>query len=142
MIGSTLVVASLALAGCGSRDAGSSDSGSGSSSDKVAKIGVIAPLSGDLSALGLGIQHSVELAVKEANEKKKLTRATVDLATKVSLTREAKALQSKVDDLQHQLYTRLKEIDAERDRMLDDIADQLALTPEMTPLFTIRWSLA
>lgn len=70
MIGSTLVVASLALAGCGSRDAGSSDSGSGSSSDKVAKIGVIAPLSGDLSALGLGIQHSVELAVKEANEKK------------------------------------------------------------------------
>ena len=78
---------------------------------------------------------------KETNEKKKLARATLDLATKVSLTREAKALQSKVDDLQHQLYTRLKEIDAERDRMLDDIADQLALTPEMMPLFTIRWSL-
>jgi branched-chain amino acid transport system substrate-binding protein len=29
---------------------------------------VIAPLSGDLSALGLGIQHSVELAVKQAND--------------------------------------------------------------------------
>ncbi len=34
--------------------------------NKVAKIGVIAPLSGDLSALGKGIQHSVELAVKQA----------------------------------------------------------------------------
>ncbi len=35
---------------------------------KTAKIGVIAPLSGDLSALGLGIQHSVELAIKQAND--------------------------------------------------------------------------
>ena len=35
---------------------------------KTAKIGVIAPLTGDLSALGLGIQHSVELAVKQAND--------------------------------------------------------------------------
>ena len=36
--------------------------------NKTAKIGVIAPLSGDLSALGLGIQHSVDLAVKQAND--------------------------------------------------------------------------
>ncbi|HOB06390.1 MAG TPA: branched-chain amino acid ABC transporter substrate-binding protein, partial [Propionibacteriaceae bacterium] len=35
---------------------------------KTATIGVIAPLTGDLSALGKGIQHSVELAVKQANE--------------------------------------------------------------------------
>ena len=70
MIGSSLVVASLALAGCGSRG-GSTDSGSsGSSSDKVVKIGVIAPLSGDLAALGKGIQNSVDLAIKQANEKK------------------------------------------------------------------------
>lgn len=68
-VGTSIVVASLALAGCGSRDGGNSSS-SGGSSDKVATIGVIAPLSGDLSPLGLGIQHSVELAVKEANDKK------------------------------------------------------------------------
>jgi branched-chain amino acid transport system substrate-binding protein len=67
MIGSSLVVASLALTGCGSR---SSDSGtsSDSGSNKVAKIGVIAPLSGDLAALGKGIQNSVDLAIKQANE--------------------------------------------------------------------------
>ena len=68
-VGTTLLVGSLALSACGSRDEGGSG-GSGGSSDKVATIGVIAPLTGDLSPLGLGIQHSVELAVKEANEKK------------------------------------------------------------------------
>lgn len=70
-VGSTLLVASLALTACGSRDSGSGSSTSGGSSgDKVATIGIIAPLSGDLSALGLGIQHSVELAVKQANDNK------------------------------------------------------------------------
>jgi branched-chain amino acid transport system substrate-binding protein len=64
-VGATLIVASLALTACGSRS--SNDNGGGSST-KTAKIGVIAPLSGDLSALGLGIQHSVELAVKQAND--------------------------------------------------------------------------
>ncbi|NUR98882.1 MAG: branched-chain amino acid ABC transporter substrate-binding protein [Kribbellaceae bacterium] len=66
-VGATLLVASLALTACGSRSGGSSGGNSGSAT-KTAKIGVIAPLSGDLSALGLGIQHSVELAVKQAND--------------------------------------------------------------------------
>jgi branched-chain amino acid transport system substrate-binding protein len=66
-VGASLIVASLALTACGSR---SNDEGGDSSggATKTAKIGVIAPLSGDLSALGLGIQHSVELAVKQAND--------------------------------------------------------------------------
>ena len=64
-VGATVLVASLALAGCGTR--GSSNTSSSGGSTKVAKIGIIAPLTGDLSPLGLGIQHSVELAVKQAN---------------------------------------------------------------------------
>jgi branched-chain amino acid transport system substrate-binding protein len=64
-VGASLLVASMALTACGSR---SEDNGGGGGGNKVAKIGVIAPLSGDLSALGLGIQHSVELAVKQAND--------------------------------------------------------------------------
>jgi branched-chain amino acid transport system substrate-binding protein len=66
-VGASLIVASLALTACGSRS-GDDGGGSGGDATKTAKIGVIAPLSGDLSALGLGIQHSVELAVKQANE--------------------------------------------------------------------------
>jgi branched-chain amino acid transport system substrate-binding protein len=66
-VGASLIVASLALTACGSRSNDNGGGGSGNST-KTAKIGVIAPLSGDLSALGLGIQHSVELAVKQAND--------------------------------------------------------------------------
>ncbi|WBQ02398.1 branched-chain amino acid ABC transporter substrate-binding protein [Kribbella sp. CA-293567] len=66
-VGASLIVASLALTACGSRS-GDDNGGGSDSSTKTAKIGVIAPLSGDLSALGLGIQHSVELAVKQAND--------------------------------------------------------------------------
>jgi len=65
LVGVALAVASLAFAGCGTR----TDSGTGGGSGgKVATIGVIAPLSGDLSALGLGIKNSVDLAIQQANK--------------------------------------------------------------------------
>lgn len=68
-VGATILAASLMLSACGSRGGTeTTSSGTGGGNAKVAKIGVIAPLSGSLSALGLGIQHSVELAVKQANE--------------------------------------------------------------------------
>ena len=80
-VGASLLVASLALAGCGTRgDSGSNASGSGSSENKVAKIGVIAPLSGDLAALGLGIKNSVDLAIKQANDNKAIPGWTLELA--------------------------------------------------------------
>lgn len=90
----------------------------------------------------VSFDQQIKTLNKESNEKKKLARATLGLEEKLTLQREAKALQRQVDDLQHQLYTRLREIDEERERMLDEIAEQLNLTPEMTPLFTIKWSLA
>ena len=65
--GITVLAASMALSACGSRAA--TGGSSASSSEKVATIGVIAPLSGDLSALGLGIRNSVDLAIRQANEK-------------------------------------------------------------------------
>jgi len=64
--GITMLAATLALSACGSRAASDGSSGS---SEKVATIGVIAPLSGDLSALGLGIRNSVDLAIRQANDK-------------------------------------------------------------------------
>lgn len=83
----------------------------------------------------------IKTLTREAKEKTKLSRAVQNLREKVQLQREASALKRQADDLHHQLYTRLKEIDDERERMLDDIADKLSLTPEMTTLFTIRWSM-
>jgi branched-chain amino acid transport system substrate-binding protein len=65
LAGVMLAVASLAFAGCGTRTDAGAGGGSGT---KVATIGVIAPLSGGLSALGLGIRNSVDLAIQEANK--------------------------------------------------------------------------
>jgi branched-chain amino acid transport system substrate-binding protein len=80
-VGASLIVASLALTACGSRSNNNGGGGSGSST-KTAKIGVIAPLSGDLSALGLGIQHSVELAVKQANDSNAIPGWKLEVAAK------------------------------------------------------------
>ncbi|MEU8922668.1 branched-chain amino acid ABC transporter substrate-binding protein [Kitasatospora sp. NPDC048545] len=66
---SIAVIAALSLSACGSRgDKKSGDGGSGGGSATTVTIGIDAPLTGDLSAIGLGIRNSVELAAKKANE--------------------------------------------------------------------------
>jgi branched-chain amino acid transport system substrate-binding protein len=88
-IGVPLAVAALALSACGSRgDSGGSSGGSTGGAKKTVKVGVIAPLSGDLSALGKGIQHSVELAVKEANAKGTIANYNIEV---LAVDDEAKA---------------------------------------------------
>lgn len=65
----------LLLSACGTnKDEGGSAGGSGGdqacdTSKGTLVIGVISPQSGELSALGLGIKNSADLAVKQANEK-------------------------------------------------------------------------
>ncbi|TQJ48339.1 branched-chain amino acid ABC transporter substrate-binding protein [Streptomyces sp. NBC_00080] len=66
-ITAALSAGALTLTACGSRD--SDDKGSDSGGTTVT-IGVDAPLTGDLSALGLGIKNSVDLAAKTANKQK------------------------------------------------------------------------
>jgi branched-chain amino acid transport system substrate-binding protein len=79
LAGATLLATTLAVSACGTRAEQGNAGGNASSSQKVAKIGVIAPLSGDLSALGLGIQNSVELAIKQANEKGTIPGWTLEI---------------------------------------------------------------
>jgi branched-chain amino acid transport system substrate-binding protein len=78
LAGVTLLAASLAMTACGSRAEQAPGGEAGAA--KVAKIGVIAPLSGDLSALGAGIKNSVDLAIKQANEKQTIPGWTLELA--------------------------------------------------------------
>ncbi|HEX8004064.1 MAG TPA: branched-chain amino acid ABC transporter substrate-binding protein [Mycobacteriales bacterium] len=74
-----VVLSALVLAACGDKK---EETGGGGDGDKVAKIGVIAPLSGDLSALGLGIKNGVDLAIKQANEANKVNGWKLELADK------------------------------------------------------------
>lgn len=84
-VGATLLATTLALSACGTRSSDTGDGGTGTGSGgegsqaKTAKIGVISPLSGDLSALGLGIQNSVDLAIQQANESKAIPGWTLEL---------------------------------------------------------------
>ncbi len=55
----------LILAGCGSP---AEEGGAEGGNEKTVKIGMIAPISGDLAALGQGMKNSADLAVKQANE--------------------------------------------------------------------------
>jgi branched-chain amino acid transport system substrate-binding protein len=77
LAGVTLLAASLAMTACGSRAEQAPGGEAGAA--KVAKIGVIAPLSGDLSALGAGIRNSVDLAIKQANEKQTIPGWTLEI---------------------------------------------------------------
>jgi len=81
-IGAAVLASTLALTACGNRDEPSdtntSDSG-GNGPATTVTIGVIAPLTGDLSALGLGIKNSVDLAINQANESGDLGNYTIKI---------------------------------------------------------------
>lgn len=82
-LSAVVAVGALTLAGCGSRGgspaAGSSTGGGGGT---VVEIGVDAPLTGSLAALGLGIQNSSDLAVKTANKTNEVPGVTFKLVAK------------------------------------------------------------
>lgn len=73
-----LTTGALTLTACGSRD-DSKNSGGGDGGNQTVVIGLDAPLTGDLSALGLGIKNSADLAVKTANKEKTVPGVTFKL---------------------------------------------------------------
>ncbi|MFI5722672.1 branched-chain amino acid ABC transporter substrate-binding protein [Streptomyces cyaneofuscatus] len=72
-----LTTGALTLTACGSRDDSNDSSGDGGTTTVV--IGLDAPLTGDLSALGLGIKNSADLAAKQANAKKYVEGVTFEI---------------------------------------------------------------
>jgi branched-chain amino acid transport system substrate-binding protein len=78
-LGIAILAAAVILSACGSNKS-ETQQGADSGSDKTVKIGVIAPLSGSLTALGLGIKNGADLAVRQANEQKKVKGWKIVLA--------------------------------------------------------------
>ncbi|MCD2197701.1 branched-chain amino acid ABC transporter substrate-binding protein [Actinomycetospora endophytica] len=62
----TLTAAALALTGCGS---GGSANGECDTDKGTLTVGLIAPLSGELANIGLGMRNSADLAVRQANDR-------------------------------------------------------------------------
>lgn len=73
---SVLATGALTLTACGSRD-DSGDSGDGDTTTLT--IGVDAPLSGENSTTGLGIQYGAQIAVDDANKNKTVPGVTFKL---------------------------------------------------------------
>jgi branched-chain amino acid transport system substrate-binding protein len=78
-LGIAILAATVILSACGS-DKSETQKGADGSGDKTVKIGVVAPLSGSLTALGLGIKNGADLAVRQANEQKKIKGWKIALA--------------------------------------------------------------
>lgn len=89
----------------------------------------------------VSFEEQIKALEKDAREKTKLSRAVLGLDEKVALQREAGALRRQADELKLAYFTRLKEIDDQREKMLDAIAAQLNLTPALTPLFKVQWDM-
>jgi branched-chain amino acid transport system substrate-binding protein len=66
---SVITTGALTLTACGSRDDNGDKKGGGKGGGTTVTIGVDAPLSGENSATGLGIQYGVKIAVDDANKK-------------------------------------------------------------------------
>ena len=74
IVTAAILVGAMGLTACGTnRQEESGGAAGGGSSCDTSKgtlvVGMVAPLSGGLSALGLGMSHSADLAVKQANAK-------------------------------------------------------------------------
>lgn len=85
LAGAAIVAVSLTLAGCGSREPAPAPTTGGASApadSKVVKIGFIGPTTGGLSALGLGMRNSVQLAIDLANESNAIPGWTLVLEAK------------------------------------------------------------
>jgi branched-chain amino acid transport system substrate-binding protein len=76
-VSAVIAVGALTLAGCGSRGGTST-----TSTNTVVEIGVDAPLTGSLAALGLGIRNSSDLAVNTANKNNEVPGVTFKLVPK------------------------------------------------------------
>ena len=72
LVTAALLAGALGLTACGTNRQEGSGAAGGSNCDTskgTLVIGMVAPLSGSLSALGLGMSHSADLAVNQANQK-------------------------------------------------------------------------
>lgn len=77
VITTAVTAGALTLSACGSRDEAAK--GGGDDKNTTVVIGLDAPLTGDLSALGQGIKNSADLAVKVANKNKEVDGITFKL---------------------------------------------------------------
>ena len=83
--------------------------------------------------------NELDEALKAA---KKAARLAPTLPEKLERQREARLLEGKRDEAWRAFDQASREIDRQKDTLLDEIGQRLTQTREEEPLFTVRWRLA
>jgi len=91
-------------------------------------------------------RNSLKTALAELDEgirqMKKDARLAPNLPTKLELQRKLRQLETKRNEAWREFDEASREIDRQKDALLDEISRRLEQTTERQPLFTIRWRLA
>lgn len=72
---------------------------------------------------------------------KRAARVAPTLPGKLERQREARALEGKRDEAWRTFDEASRELDRQKDALLDEIGDRLQQTARLEPLFTLRWRL-
>ena len=83
---------------------------------------------------------ATEAEIKEA--KKALRGSGLPMAEKLAEKRRVSALQAKRDKMKAEFFDKRAAIRADVEAMLDKVQESLKMKPTLTPLFTIRWTVA
>lgn len=101
-----------------------------------------------LEAYAEDLERANDLRVKELDSDARAARKAlrsnqaIPLAEKLTEERRIKRLEEERDELKLSTFKTLREIRKEVDSKLDEVAAKLAITPNVTPVMTIRWEIA
>ncbi|HMU67650.1 MAG TPA: hypothetical protein PKE57_10910, partial [Cellvibrionaceae bacterium] len=88
-----------------------------------------------------GLQQRVKELDDEIRQFKKEARLLATTKDKIDAKRALRILEQKRDDAFSEYHLAKKDIEAEEDRLLDEVSEKLHLTCEALTIFTARWVL-
>ena len=89
----------------------------------------------------LSLEKEIRDLDAEIKLKKSESRKILDLKKKISSQRDIKDLEKLRNEKRRKLFDSQDEIDQKKETLLNDIESQLDQNENLTPLFTLRWSL-
>lgn len=89
----------------------------------------------------IGLDIRIKQLDQEIREARKAVRQLATLQEKMDAKRALKKLERERDDLMLAYHEEKKKIEAEEDRLLEDIEQNLQLSLDQQPLFSLRWRL-
>lgn len=88
------------------------------------------------------LMQDVEELSNQIQQFKKEARQLASTTEKIQAKKALRKLERQRDDALAQYHDSRKKIEQEEDRLLDEVSEKLELTHKVTPLFTLRWTLA